>query len=473
MASQLTLNLELPDSPLMTSNVSSTSAPSVIFRDSAFEQNKQDAIHRWIPWIAGFSARFVADILDYYLPNASHTVRVLDPFAGVGTTLVESLRRGYHSIGFEVNPFAALASRVKSSAFTIDPQEFWNTISVFENEARQRTSALDRAFAHGDDPAHCLPEPTSRPPMNFRSRVPFFSPTVERKILHCLDIVREIPQTQIREIALLAIGSILVQVSNYSYEPSLTSRMAAGKENILNADVVGMVSAKLRAMHDDIVIYRSEMEKFTPYPTVEVFNRSSLHVQHILPAEHVDIVITSPPYLNNYHYIRNTRPHLFWLNLVSDSADLRTIEQANFGKYWQTVRDSQPAQLTFRLPALEEVIDAIAARNPEKGIYGGRGWANYAITYFNDCYQMGRNLQYVLKPQAVAVFVLGNSIMQGIEIPTDQFFAEIGQLCGLQREAIHVLRAKRVGNSIINSSVRNGQTTGVTLYETAVVLRKP
>jgi hypothetical protein len=30
----------------------------VIFRDPAFEQNKRHAIHRWVPWIAGFSADF-------------------------------------------------------------------------------------------------------------------------------------------------------------------------------------------------------------------------------------------------------------------------------------------------------------------------------------------------------------------------------------------------------------------------------
>jgi DNA modification methylase len=31
---------------------------------------------------------------------------VLDPFAGVGTTLVESYRRGLNVIGFEINPYA-------------------------------------------------------------------------------------------------------------------------------------------------------------------------------------------------------------------------------------------------------------------------------------------------------------------------------------------------------------------------------
>lgn len=464
MPTQLTLNLQ-------TSSLASDQ--TVTFRDSAFEQNKQDPIHRWVPWIAGFSAGFVNDILQHYLPlQQKHHVRILDPFAGVGTTLVEGLRRGYNVVGFEINPFAAFASRVKCSAFQIDPLDLRNTIQEIVEKAKERTAPLDDAFINGDDPIHCLPEPQSRPPTHFRTRVPFFSPFVERKVLHCLDIIHEIAQPSIREVALLALGSILVQVSNYSYEPSLGSRVAAGKANVINADVAGMLAAKLQTMYDDILVYRDDVARWKPCPTAEIIHDNALQLQNTLPAESIDIIITSPPYLNNYHYIRNTRPQLFWLNFVTNPTELRSFEQNNFGKYWQTVRDAGPSQLIFSLSELESIIEQIATRNTDKGSYGGRGWANYVVEYFNDCYRMCMNMQYVLKPNAVAVFVLGNSIIQGIEVPTDRFFGDIGMLCGLQLEHIHLLRQKRVGNSIINSSIRNGQSKQATLYETAVILRK-
>jgi hypothetical protein len=65
------------------------------FRDSAFDQNKRDAVHRWVPWIAGFSAGFVADTFRHYLPDSERRdVVVLEPFSGVGTTLVEGLLHG-------------------------------------------------------------------------------------------------------------------------------------------------------------------------------------------------------------------------------------------------------------------------------------------------------------------------------------------------------------------------------------------
>ncbi|MBM4086325.1 MAG: hypothetical protein FJ272_16190, partial [Planctomycetes bacterium] len=38
-----------------------------VFRDPAFMDNKTLPVHRWVPWIAGFSAGFVDDVLDSFL----------------------------------------------------------------------------------------------------------------------------------------------------------------------------------------------------------------------------------------------------------------------------------------------------------------------------------------------------------------------------------------------------------------------
>ena len=82
-------------------------------------------------------------------------------------------------------------------------------------------------------------------------------------------------------------------------------------------------------------------------------------------------------------------------------------------------------------------------------------------------------LHRLLKPQAVSIVVLGNSIIQGIEVKTDYFFGRIGELAGLTFEDNHLLRNKRTGSSIIQSSVRVQEAKEKTvLYESGVVLRK-
>ena len=89
----------------------------VEFSDAAASENKSLPVHRWVPWIAGFSANFVEDAIDAYLPKRNRDRQlILDPFAGVGTTLVEALKAGCPTTGFEINPFAALAARVSTLA---------------------------------------------------------------------------------------------------------------------------------------------------------------------------------------------------------------------------------------------------------------------------------------------------------------------------------------------------------------------
>ena len=74
--------------------------------------NRETPVHRWVPWIAGFSRQFVQDALARHLPRTMPGV-VLDPFAGVGTTLIEADLAGHESVGFEINPYAVFAARAK------------------------------------------------------------------------------------------------------------------------------------------------------------------------------------------------------------------------------------------------------------------------------------------------------------------------------------------------------------------------
>jgi len=110
---------------------------------------------------------------------------------------------------------------------------------------------------------------------------------------------------------------------------------------------------------------------------------------------------------------------------------------------------------------------------PEKGIYGGKGWANYAASYFNDCYKFAKGIKYALKPGGIALVVIGNSILQGIVIPTDIYFGKIAESIGLELVRIDVPRTTRVGNSIIQSDVRVIKAkSSDQLYEAIVELRK-
>ena len=101
----------------------------------------------------------------------------------------------------------------------------------------------------------------------------------------------------------------MVGFSNYSYEPSLGTRAGAGKPNIERADVAGIIERKLRDMLDDIIVFQSDATRRGGETGAAVVHPVSYMERADRVARgSVDVVITSPPYLNNYHYIRNTRP---------------------------------------------------------------------------------------------------------------------------------------------------------------------
>lgn len=432
------------------------------FRDSSFAKNKYLPLHRWVPWVAGFSAEFVEDCIRTYLSKTAKGAWVLDPFAGVGTTLVESYLGGLDVLGFEINPYAALATKIKLSALKISSDELMCQIAAFERFMWRAESGGSRR------------EPISRVPAGFKGRTQLFSPKVERKVLFALDFINAIENANLRDIFRLGLGSVMVSFSNYSYEPSLTRRAAVDKPNIEDANVGLSVSAKLHLMMEDIGWVQGHMKTRGYRPRSRIFSKSIFSALDCLEQRNfIDLLVTSPPYLNNYHYPRNTRPQMHWLGFASGPGYGAARETESFGKFWQTVRDDDAISLSFEMPELSEVISTIRKQNNEKGGYGGPGWANYAATYFNDTYRFCKILAELLKPDAVSIIVLGNSIIQGIEVKTDYFFGKIGELAGLKFEDNHLLRHKRTGNSIIQSSVRSADAKEKTvLYESGVVLRR-
>lgn len=445
-------------------------------RDAAAGDNKSLPVHRWVPWIAGFSAQFVQDAIETYLPkrNREHQV-VLDPFAGVGTTLIEALKANCNTVGHEINPFAALAAGAKVNCVDANVRTFKGKIESFSRDLASFEARVDRRWLqHGEKSVReMISSLATNQPQGFRSRIPFFSPPVEAKFLYALRLIVSFREPY-RSLFQAALGATMVSFSNYTYEPSLSSRPGAGKPLIENASVGQAVTRRLMAMQEDISLVISQYSKTWKSRRRDVFT-SSYFDSPIAPRS-VSLLVTSPPYMNNYHYVRNTRPQLYWLGLMKASESLRGYEEESFGKFWQTVRQGPTVGLDVSLPSLEHLIRRLQCLSVDRGQYGGPGWANYVATYFNDCDRFLHQASRHLKPGARAVIVVGNSIIQGIEFKVDELLAELAETRGLTVEEVLMVRKKRVGNSIIDSAVRNGHTTphkGRTqLYDAAVILRR-
>jgi hypothetical protein len=79
------------------------------------ERERTKHVHRLHPYHGKFIPQVVEALLDRYVPRG----RVLDPFAGSGTTLVQALESGLDATGVELAAFNCLLMRVKTARYNL------------------------------------------------------------------------------------------------------------------------------------------------------------------------------------------------------------------------------------------------------------------------------------------------------------------------------------------------------------------
>ena len=97
------------------------------------ERERTKHVHRLHPYLGKFVPQLVEALLARYVRPGG---RVLDPFAGSGTTLVQSLESGYDAVGVDIAAFNCLLMRVKTGRYDL---------FRLEKDVRDADSRRDRA----------------------------------------------------------------------------------------------------------------------------------------------------------------------------------------------------------------------------------------------------------------------------------------------------------------------------------------
>ena len=80
------------------------------------ERERTKHVHRLHPYLGKFIPQLVEALLGRYVPAGG---RVLDPFAGSGTTLVQSLESGRDAVGVDIAAFNCLLMEVKTRRYDL------------------------------------------------------------------------------------------------------------------------------------------------------------------------------------------------------------------------------------------------------------------------------------------------------------------------------------------------------------------
>src|SRR5262249_35032605 len=143
------------------------------------ERERTRHVHRLHPYLGKFIPQLVEAMLNRYVPEGG---RVLDPFAGSGTTLVQSLESGYDSAGVDIAGFNALLMRVKTRPYNLD--------------ALRR----DLLFAHRAADEFV---PSGRYPAGASTYVrEWFAPAAAEELLHFQSVIEQVAHTDVLRVVL-------------------------------------------------------------------------------------------------------------------------------------------------------------------------------------------------------------------------------------------------------------------------------
>ncbi|HHL40634.1 MAG TPA: site-specific DNA-methyltransferase [Deltaproteobacteria bacterium] len=410
----------------------------------SYQANKSAPFYRWLKYKEAFSSELVKYVLDRFRPNAGRTPRVLDPFAGAGTTLTTSSKEGWKATGIELLPIGIAAIRARLSADKVNIKSF--------------KYYLDHLGKYSFDIAS---NKYTFPHLRITEKA--FSKKTEKALSSYVAFIENIKNEDTRYLFWFACLSILEDVSftrkdgqylRWDSRSGRSLRSSFNKGNI--PDFRTAIISKLHIIFDDL----KKRNGGTFSKNVKVVEGSCLTELAKLPAESFDLIMTSPPYCNRYDYTRTYALELAFMGHTEE--DVRNLRQTllsatveNKTKRKQLALEYCTADRMDRYEAavkaftnqraLHEVLDILYEAR-EQGSLNNNNIPNLVENYFFEMNIVIHELSRLLAPGGHVVMVNDNVQYHGEEVPVDLILSDLAQNAGLNVDHIWVLPRGK-GNS--------------------------
>lgn len=406
---------------LFDQSVSETSTTETR-RYGTFTDNMKLPIHRWFRYSAGFSAEWVEATIAKQ--TATRKPFVLDPFCGSGTTLIAAAKSGVDSVGFEMHPFVAKIAELKTN---------WSVeVSDFEEAASRVVQQAAEA---------CID--------NSESTSPLLLKCYSRDNLSRLEALRSAYILEragsltedIYDLVWLAITCILRECSNVG---------TAQWQYVLPNKSKSKVSEPISAFRNSVRRIRNDLlyagATFTGSPRVKKTDARTPDCTNLF-----DLVITSPPYPNNYDYADATRLEMTFWKDVDSWGDLQSAVRQYL------VRSCSQHSAAERLVLGELLEDetvtpirdelSLVCRELEEirlGKGGRKSYHTMVAAYFADLAKVWNSLRELTREDATLAFVIGDSAPYGVYVPCDEWLGKLAMSSGFSKFHFEKLRDRNI-----------------------------
>lgn len=383
--------------------------------DITFYGKKDEAVHRWYLLTAAYAPAHVRRILSEFEDDRG-VRRVLDPFAGTGTTLLEAKKQGHDAVGVEYNPVYHEVATAKTT-WSLDPDRLAAATDDLFDRARHYRAEWDGVAVDDFEAEFGIHVP------HIYDRQRWWHDAVLRDLLAARDAIADLDvDADGRRFLRTGILGILVEVSNATYNHVSLTYMDDPPDPD-DVDVFDTLDAKLQGMLADLRVVHGIDDP----GTVEVRRGDSTALAEHVAADEVDTVVTSPPYPNRYSYLRETRPHLFFFDMVEDAGEVGDMALDSIGGTWgRATSQLEDAEIEPENDVVGELVGDLAA---EIGGADAR-MENYVLKYFNKMERHLRDVDRVVDDGGKLAYTVGNSKLKDVVVPTDEILAELFRVHG-------------------------------------------
>ena len=381
-------------------------------------------IHRWYSFPHSFTSELVHELINEW--GLRKGDRILDPFAGAGTTLLAAKEKDVPASGYDLSPLAVLATRTKIT-----------------NYKASRLIKAWKAIARGLDPAR----------WNGASRI--YPLLVENalpgKLLGAFDALsRRIDHLPLSEAERNFFRlALLATLPHYSRAVATGGWLKWVDKRTRITSLPSAFSKRVDTMLDDL------LDLSLPKRSAWSINQADARN---LPdrASTYSAVITSPPYPNRHDYTRVFGVELMFGFLNWE--ETRRLRYQSFHSHPEA-RPRRPDTTSYSPPkSLVRILRRI------RRVENDRRVPSILEGYFLDIYCCLREVRRVCRPKAKIALVVGNVQYSGEPILVDELTAEVGQQAGLTCQKIMVARYRGNSAQAMGKFGRNPSRESIVLF---------